>query len=307
MNKIPVIMDIDTGIEDACAILLAIDQANLQLIGMACVYGNGPVEESYRNTRSIAKVLNLKMPISKGSAYPMINKTLHHREVLSLKDFGTLKIDLEAEKHVLLASAMYVKLLSEATEPVTIIACGPLTNVAHVIQNHPELLPKIKAISFMGGSLSVGNITRYAEFNAYNDPEALNIVLNSQLPLIMAGLDITRSILITPKDILKKVKSPNPTQQIFIDLIDYYTEKNKHKEHLEGIQIHDSFAVMAVAQPEMFVGEMKSIKVNTSKDEVRGEMSAISETPNVFVLNSVNPKSMIKVTIDSIHHLETTL
>jgi len=305
MNKIPVIMDVDTGIDDACAILLAIDQPNMQIIGIACVFGNGPIEESYRNTRSIAKVLNLKMPISKGSAYPMINKILHHREELLLKDFGTLKIDLEAEKHVLLASAMYVKLLSEATEPVTIIACGPLTNVAHVIQNHPELLPKIKAISFMGGSLSVGNITRYAEFNAYSDPEALNIVLHSQLPLIMAGLDITRSILITPKDISKKVKSPLPTQQIFIDLIDYYSEKNKHKE-LEGIQLHDSFAVMAVAQPELFVGEMKSIAVNTSKDEARGEISATSETPNVYVLNSVSPKSMISLTIDSILHLKVS-
>lgn len=307
MTKIPVILDIDTGIDDALAILLTIDQPNVQLLGMACVYGNGPIEETYRNTRSIAKVLNIKVPISKGSAYPMINKILHSREVKPLKDFGTLKIELDGEKHVMLASAMYVKLLGEALEPVTIIATGPLTNVAHVIQNHPELLPKIKAISFMGGSLSVGNITRYAEFNAYSDPEALNIVLNSKLPLTMAGLDITRSTLITPKDILKKVKTPNPTQNIFIDLIDFYTKKNTHKENLEGIHIHDSFAVMAVTNPETFVGEMKSITVNISKDERRGEMAVTSETPNVFVLNTVTPKSMINATIDSILHLEVTL
>ncbi len=304
MNKIPIIMDVDTGIDDALAILLANNQENLQLLGIACVYGNGTIEETYRNTRSIAKILNLKVLISKGSAYPMVNKILHNREVHSLKDFGRLKIELETEKHVMLASAMYIKLLSEALEPVTIIATGPLTNVAHVIQNHPELLPKIKAISFMGGSLSVGNITRYAEFNAYSDPEALNIVLNSKLPLTMAGLDITRSLLFTPKDILKKIKSPNPTQKIFIDLIDFYVEKNKHKENGEGIHLHDSFALMAVAKPEMFNGELKSITVNISKDERRGELSLTNETPNVYVLNSVSSKAMIDLTVDSILRLE---
>ena len=306
MTKIPVILDVDTGMDDALAILLTIDQPNLQLLGIACVYGNAPIEETYRNTRSIAKVLNIKVPISKGAAYPMINKILHSREVRLLKDFGTFKIGLDGEKHVMLASAMYVKLLGEAVEPVTIIATGPLTNVAHVIQNHPELLPKIKAISFMGGSLSVGNITRYAEFNAYSDPEALNIVLNSKLPLTMAGLDITRSTFITLKVILKKIKTPNLTQKIFIDLIDFYTEKNKHKENLEGIQLHDSFAVMAVSNPELFVGEMKQITVNISKDERRGETTISSETPNVFVLNTVTSKSMINLTIDSIHHIEVT-
>jgi len=303
MNRIPVIMDVDTGLDDALAILMASCAENIQILGIACVNGNVRVEDTYRNTRFIAKLLELKMPIAKGAAYPMINKVLHAKDAHGSFGLGSLKVEMETEKHILQASAMYVKLLSEAEEPVSIIATGPLTNLAHLILNHPEFKAKIRVISFMGGSLKEGNVTPYAEFNAHVDPEALDIVLSSQIPLIMAGLDLTTNVRIKPEEVLKAIKQPNSTQQVFIDFIDYYAQAAAKRGELRGGALHDSLAVIAITHADLFKSELKSIVGDHSKTELRGQTREEGELNNVLVLTEVDPKRIIKLTIESIKQL----
>ncbi len=270
MNRIPVILDVDTGLDDALAILLASDLPQLQLLGIACVSGNAPVENTYANTRHVVKQLDLKMPIAKGAAYPLSNKILHAHEVHGSSGLGTFKIEPEFDKHVIPASRLYEKLLSESEEPVTIIATGPLTNLAHVIQNHPELKEKIKAISLMGGSLGVGNATHYAEFNAHFDPEAFDIVLKSKIPLIMAGFQLTTTVRIDNKDIPGKISEPLPVQQFFLELLDFAIANAKKRGNTTGATINDAVAVAAVAMPELFKTQEKAITIKLHKDEHRG-------------------------------------
>ena len=83
------------------------------------------------------------------------------------------------------------EILDESSEPITIIALGPLTNIATLLNEHPDLKPKIKEISIMGGGIGVGNVTDYAEFNVFVDPEACEVVLNSNVPIVMATLNST--------------------------------------------------------------------------------------------------------------------
>jgi len=303
MNRIPVILDVDTGIDDALAILLARSCEQLTIIGIACVSGNVSVEDTYRNTRFIAHKLELKVPVAKGAAYPMANKILHAPDEHGLHGLGRLKIEVEAEKHILPASQLYIKLLTEAIEPITIIATGPLTNLAHLIINHPELKPKIKTISFMGGSLDGGNVTKTAEYNAYADPEALNVILKSEIPLIMAGLNLTRKIKIQTKDL--KITDPTPVQQIYIDLLDFYCETAAKHGNVDGGELNDSMAVAAVAMPETFVSELKGIQVDVSKGDTRGETKPSDEFKNVLVLTSTDIKAMVKLTVESIRHLRS--
>jgi inosine-uridine nucleoside N-ribohydrolase len=303
MNRIPVILDVDTGLDDALAILLVSDLAQLQLLGLACVNGNASVEDTYRNTRFIAKLLNLKVPVSKGAAYPMINKILHAKDAHGSYGLGNLKVEMDPEKHILPASQMYLKLLTETTKPVTIIATGPLTNLAHLIINHPELKAKIKTISFMGGSLTQGNVTPYAEFNAHADPEALNVVLSSGMDLMMAGLNITNDLRIKAEVVNKAVQNPTETQKIFIDLLDFYANSAFYRQAKRGAALHDSTAVAAVAFPEAFKKSVKSIVIDVSKDVRRGETKEEGEMNKVFVLTSVELKFMTNLTIESIQHL----
>jgi len=306
MNRIPVILDVDTGLDDALAILLAADSLELELLGIACVGGNVPVDHTYANTKYISKLLGLKIPIAKGAANPLASKVLHAHEVHGSGGLGRVKIEPEYEKHVLAASAMYVKLLGEATEPVTIISTGPVTNLAHLIQNHPELHPKIKQISFMGGSLGEGNVTRYAEFNAHFDPEALNVVLRSKIPLIMAGFQLTTTIRIDHPDLLPAITDPNPAQAFYLDLLDFYIDNSKKRGFALGGALHDSIAVAAVALPSLFQSELKSVIINISKDERRGETHEEGELDNVSVLMDANKNKLIQRTVESIRHLGKT-
>jgi inosine-uridine nucleoside N-ribohydrolase len=306
MNRIPVIMDVDTGLDDALAILLASDCPQLHLLGIACVSGNVPVEDTYTNTKYIVKLLELKIPVSKGAAYPLINKVLHAHEVHGKSGLGRVSITAEYEKHILLASQMYERLLTEAQEPVTIIATGPLTNLAHLIKNHPNLIPKIKAISFMGGSLGAGNVTKHAEFNAHFDPEAVDIVLKSGVPLTMAGLQLTTKIRMNTSMLEGQITGPLPTQAFYLDLLDFYIGNAIKRGHPEGGALHDSIAVASVAYPELFKSEMKSVMMDVSKEERRGETREEGEIQNVLALISVDPQSLIKLTVDSIRHLRRT-
>ena len=303
MNKIPVILDVDTGLDDALAILLASDCPQLTLLGIAAVSGNAPVENTYSNTRHIVKALDLKIPVGKGAAYPLANRVLHAQEVHGAQGLGPIKAEPEFEKHVLPASQLYEKLLTESEEPVTIIATGPLTNLAHLIQNHPELKPRIKAISFMGGSLGEGNVTRYAEFNAHFDPEALNIVLRSEIPLIMAGLQLTNPIRSDFKTLHQLIPDPLPSQKLYLELVDYYVENAKKRGYAQGGALHDSIAVAAVAYPELFEFSMKVVHVTLTKDDHRGETREEGDIPNVNVLIKADPEKMFALTIDSICHL----
>jgi pyrimidine-specific ribonucleoside hydrolase len=306
MNRIPVILDVDTGLDDALAILLVSDLAQLELIGIACVNGNASVEDTYRNTRFIAKLLNLKCPISKGAACPMINKVLHAKEAHGSYGLGNLKVEMDPEKHILPASQMYLKVLTEALEPVTIIATGPLTNLAHLMINHPELKKKIKMISFMGGSLTQGNVTPYAEFNTHADPEAMSVILKSEIPLVMAGLNITSDLRIKPEAALKVIKDPTETQKIFIDFLEFYAQSAFYTHENKGAALHDSTAVADVAFPEAFEKSLKSIIVDVSKDERRGQTREEGESLSVLVLTSVDLKFMVNLTVESIHHLRRT-
>lgn len=306
MNRIPIILDVDTGLDDALAILLAKDCLNLELIGICTVSGNAPVENTYANTKYIAKLLGLTCPIAKGAAYPMINKVLHAQEVHGSHGLGPITIEPEYEKHGHPASALYEKLLTQAQEPVTIIATGPLTNLAHLILNHPELHPKIKAISFMGGSLGSGNVTPYAEFNAHFDPEAVDVVLKSGIPLIMAGLQLTNTLRSDFKDLDKQIKDPNPAQQTYLDLVHFYVQNAKERGYAKGGALHDSVAVAAVAYPEQFTMEPKAVVMDLEKGDHRGQTRVEGDMPNVTALISVDLQFMVDLTIQSILHCGST-
>ena len=306
MNRIPVILDVDTGLDDALAILLASDCPSLHLLGIACVSGNVPVDDTYTNTRYIAKLLDLKIPVSKGAAYPLTNKVLHAHEVHGASGLGRVTIEAEYEKHILLASHMYEKLLTEASEPVTIIATGPLTNLAHLIKNHPNLISKIKAISFMGGGLKSGNVTHYAEFNAHFDPEATDVVLRSGIPLIMSGLHLTNTVRMGHDLFKDLITDPNPAQAFYLDLLDFYIDNAIKRGHPEGGALHDSIAVAAVAMPELFKGEKKAIIMDISKEERRGETREEGDLINAEVLMEVDKTRLFQLTVDSLLHLRRT-
>ncbi|GAA0370965.1 hypothetical protein GCM10008932_22980 [Alkalibacterium iburiense] len=180
-KKRPIILDCDPGVDDAFAIAMAFLEDDLDVRAIHTVAGNVTVEHTTKNARGLVKVLGVDVPIAKGASGPLICDPHFAAEVHGENGFGGVELTDLAPLSEQTAMESYVTLLSEADEKVTIVATGPLTNLALLIKSYPHLLEKIDCISLMGGGLKGGNTTSAAEFNFFYDPHAAHIVFSSGL------------------------------------------------------------------------------------------------------------------------------
>ena len=191
-----VLIDTDPGIDDAIAILLALASPELDVAGITVVHGNVPVEAC---TLNALKVLDLAgrrdVPVVTGAAAPLVRQARHAEAVHGPDGLGGLfPPPDDAHPFAADAAAFIARSLDEGEEPTTLIALGPLTNVATAILATPGLTERLGRIVAMGGAIRrEGNVTPAAEFNIYADPEAAAIVLRSGVPVTLVPLDATRS------------------------------------------------------------------------------------------------------------------
>jgi inosine-uridine nucleoside N-ribohydrolase len=198
-RPVPVVLDVDTGVDDACAILLAALSPQLDLRAVSCVGGNAPVDDVVRNTLVVLEAADRRdVPVARGAERPLLERPIDARQVHGEDGMGelgwpapTLRPDprhaVELLRDVCLEAA-------EAVRPVTLVPLAPMTNLALLLRTHPVVASGISEIVFMGGAAHVGNVTASAEFNVFHDPEAAAIVLEAAadlgIPLTMYGLDV---------------------------------------------------------------------------------------------------------------------
>ena len=198
MKPIPLILDCDPGHDDALAMILAAHNPALNLLGITTVSGNGGIAKVTLNARRVATLANINVPIAEGAGKAILGaieeaSDIHGESALDGAELPEPKIELSG----LHAVDLMAKLIKDHSEPVTLVATGPLTNIALFLKMYPQLKNRVAEIVFMGGSASRGNRTPYAEFNIWMDPEAADVVLRSGLPLTMCGLDVTHQALVT--------------------------------------------------------------------------------------------------------------
>jgi len=207
-EPVPVILDVDTGVDDACALLLAALHPDVDLRAVTCVGGNTSVDDVVRNT---LKVLNIAgradVPVARGAARPLLEPVSHARHVHGddgMADLGWPSPDRHPDpRH---AVELLRDLLSQAAaggpdDRVTLVTLAPLTNIALLLRTYPEAAAGLREIVVMGGAANVGNATASAEFNVWHDPEAAAIVLESaselDIPVVMYGLDVFYDVRVT--------------------------------------------------------------------------------------------------------------
>ena len=205
MNPLPIILDCDPGHDDALAMILAAHNPALKLLGITTVSGNGGISKVTLNARRVATLARITVPIAQGCGKSLLGafeeaSDIHGESALDGAELPDPKVPL-SEMH---AVELIASLVRESSEPVTLVATGPLTNIALFLKMYPQLKEKVAEIVFMGGSATRGNRTPYAEFNIWMDPEAADVVLRSGLPLTMCGLDVTHQALVT-KEIFNKL------------------------------------------------------------------------------------------------------
>jgi len=197
----PIILDIDTGVDDACALLLAALHPDLELRAVTCVSGNASVDDVVRNTLKVLDVAGRRdVPVARGADRPLLEPRGDARHVHG--DDGMADLGWPAsQRHVDGRHAVELlrDLLSEAAsgkpaDRITLVPLAPLTNIALLLRTYPEVAGGLREIVFMGGAAQVGNATASAEFNVWHDPEAAAIVLESaaelDIPVVMYGLDV---------------------------------------------------------------------------------------------------------------------
>lgn len=189
---LPIILDVDTGTDDALALLFAAMHPDLDLIGVSCVGGNTSLGNVVENTLRVLALAGADdVPVAAGAARPLIEPARDASYVHGSNGLADIVLP-ESGRTVEKEGAiefLRARILGHP-EKVTLVALAPQTNLALLLRAYPEVAHNIERIVFMGGSASVGNATAVAEFNVWHDPEAAAIVLDSGVPLYMYGLDV---------------------------------------------------------------------------------------------------------------------
>jgi pyrimidine-specific ribonucleoside hydrolase len=198
-RPVPIVLDVDTGVDDACALLLAALHPDLDLRAVSCVGGNAPVDDVVRNTLRVLETAGrTDVPVARGAERPLLEPPFHARHVHGNDGMGDLgwpaaEMTRDPRHGVELLRDACREAVAEG-RPVTLVPLGPLTNIALLLRTHPDVAPGISEIVFMGGAANVGNATASAEFNVFHDPEAAAITLDAAadlgIPVTMYGLDV---------------------------------------------------------------------------------------------------------------------
>jgi purine nucleosidase/pyrimidine-specific ribonucleoside hydrolase len=247
------ILDCDPGHDDAVAILLAAASPALDLRAITTVAGNGTLDKVTLNARKVCTLAGIRdVPIAAGADRPLRRalETAAHVHGESALDGPALpeprvRLDPRPADEVIAAVA------AEAGDPLTLIAVGPLTNVAIALDRHPGLAARLREIIVMGGSTGRGNHTPYAEFNIYVDPEAAERVFASGVPVAMVGLNVTHQAIATPAVVQRLLALDTELARVVTGWMTYFGSTYEDVFGLAGPPVHDPCAVALAIDPDL--------------------------------------------------------
>ncbi len=272
MDKIKVIMDVDTGTDDAVALCMAMLADEFDLLGITAVNGNVEVKCTTDNSLRVVECCEKqgKVNVYKGADLPLVC-TLNPRSPQSLepipfregmeKEYVMHNFHLPLPKPKIKESDkcatvfLIETLLASKDHEVVICPVGPMTNIALALRSCPDIAKKIKKIVLMGGGHDIVNTTSAAEFNIFADPEAMEIILQSGIDVTFVPLDATHHALINDVQAKEILEIGTPAAKLIHDVvmerIEHYAKRDKDMKELMATPVHDALAIMAVAHPEV--------------------------------------------------------
>lgn len=272
----PIILDCDPGHDDALAILLALARPELRLLGITTVGGNATLENTTRNALSVLTLVGrTDVPVAAGTAAPLTRRLetaphVHGSSGLEGADLPTPAMSVVEDGAV----EFIARTVSQSDEPITLVPTGPLTNIALFRRRYPELFARVDEIVLMGGSLGEGNITPFAEFNIWVDPEAAAEVMAGGRPLSMMGLDVTHQALFSLDDTDRLEQLGTRTAVAFAGLLRFFARFHREKYGWDGAPIHDAVAVAHLMRDGLVTTQRHAIRVSIEGD-TRGQTNGL--------------------------------
>lgn len=272
-----VILDVDTGTDDAVALMIAALSPDLELVGATTVIGNCPCVVYTENTLRVFDHIGIPTPVYQGMVEPMVRPDFKRSDE---SDIHGKYLDLPAATSNAQSQHAVDWLIETYEAPhearygdITLVPVGPLTNVAMMARQRPDLLAKIPEIVIMGGAHHHGNSSALAEFNIWVDPEAAKVVMGCGRPIRMVPLDVTHKALISQKDCqhLRSLGTPAATAAAtFVERrIEGYT-KTQPMAETNAAPVHDALAVCAVIDPTVITTEFIHVDVETKGELTDG-------------------------------------
>lgn len=265
MSKRPIIIDTDPGIDDALALAIALFSEELDVRLITTVAGNVSLENVTQNTLRLLNFFGKDVPVAMGAAQPLIAEfvdasNVHGKTGMEGYNFPEPKTELLLKEHAVNAMR---RVIMESPEPVTLVPIATLTNIALLFAMYPEVRTNIREIVMMGGSASRGNKGVMSEFNVATDPEAAQMVFQSGLPIVMAGLDVGLKALVLPQD-SEEIKEMGKVGDMAYHLFKRYRGGSFHT----GLKMYDSCAIAYLLCPQLYTMEAAYVGV-----ELNGTMT----------------------------------
>jgi inosine-uridine nucleoside N-ribohydrolase len=311
MSKINVWIDCDPGIDDAIALAAAAaSQDALHIHGISTVAGNQTIERVTNNALALSSFLKLDVPVVRGAEGPLTRAKEDAGHVHGETGLGNTvlpKTEKQAEKGNTFQLIRDAIMNLPEDEKMTLVPVGPLTNIALLLKVYPEVSTRIKEIVLMGGG-TFGNRTPTAEFNIWGDPEAAKIVFDSDLPIVMCGLDVTHKSGLDRNQVEAMFTSQNEVQQAFGDMLKFYFDSPAYINS-DLVHIHDAVAVIYVTNPEIFKGIQVSVDVDCTDDINRGmtvcdlRKTAPKAGRNVTLLNDIDLTAFQNILLEKLSSL----
>ncbi|WP_416484552.1 nucleoside hydrolase [Streptomyces sp. CL12] len=273
-RPVPVIMDCDTGVDDALALLFAVRHPGIELRAVTCVAGNTDVDGVVRNTLTVLEQAGApEIPVARGAERPLLEPARPATHVHGTDGMADLGLPAPARRPAEVdAVALLRREILASPRPVTLIPTAPLTNIALLLRTHPEVTRNIERIVFMGGAVEVGNATPVAEFNVWHDPEAAAVLLTAGVPITMYGLDVFRQVVVEAEDVRRLRESGDRGARLAGELLAHRpATQGEPPEAGEAGGLGDAGAVCAVADPGGLTTRPLPVEVSLAPGPGRGQ------------------------------------
>lgn len=302
MNKRPIIIDTDPGIDDLLAIAVALESEELDVLAISTVFGNVPLHHTSKNAQLIADVFEKDIQIIEGSNAPLFYDRKKSAKVHGEDGLGGLHDKYREQTPTLThldqgVSKLY-EILKHSKEKITIIALGPLTNIAKLLLIDDTIHEKIEEIHIMGGGIEKGNTNELVEFNFYSDSYAAQVVLSSQLPIYLSTLDVTAKVHFTEEE-FELLEDRSSKQKMIKESIAYYIARDPF--------LHDIVSVLTVIKPELFTFKECAIGVVTGTSEADGMSYVLRDqslTKNIRLVDTDQREAIIESITNTVNKIQ---
>ncbi|XP_020260328.1 uridine nucleosidase 1-like [Asparagus officinalis] len=266
-SKEKLIIDTDPGVDDSMTILMALQTPEVEVIGLTTVFGNCSTTDATRNALLLCEIAGFRdIPVAEGNHETLKGGKPRSRAHLHGSD-GMRNLFLpppSGQKVESSASKFLVDKVSQHPGEVSVLALGPLTNLALAIKRDSSFASKVKKVVILGGSFfATGKVNPAAEANIYGDPEAADIVFTSGADIVVVGVNITTQVTLSDADLSELRNSKGRHSKLACDMTDFYRKWHLKSDGVHGIFLRDPVAFTALRRPELFTFKKGVVRVET--------------------------------------------